>query len=64
MYDGSHVGEDDAEDGGQHSMPNQPVDDDEDMRASGQYNMTPSRIQSMLDHSFGTTWDGPPIGRG
>jgi hypothetical protein len=64
MYDGSHVGEDNAEDEGQHFMPNQPVDDDEESRASGQYNMTPSLIQSMLDHSFGTTWDGSPIGRG
>jgi hypothetical protein len=63
MYDGSHVGEDVAGDEGQYSRPNQ-RDDDEESRASGQYNMTPSRIQSMLDHSFGTTWDGPPIGRG
>jgi len=28
---------------------------------SGQYNMTPSRIQSMLDESFGGPWDGPKI---
>jgi hypothetical protein len=62
MYDGSHVGEDDAEDEGQYSRPNQ-RDDDEESRGSGQYNMTPSQIQSMLDHSFGTKWDGPPIGR-
>jgi hypothetical protein len=63
MYDSSHVGEDDAEDKDQYSRPSH-RDDDEESRASGQYNMTPSRIQSMLDHSFGTTWDGPPIGRG
>jgi hypothetical protein len=54
--------------------PNRRIDDDDQhndtsYRAdgtdhSGQYNMTPSRIQSMLDHSFGGPWDGPKIGEG
>jgi hypothetical protein len=56
--------------------PNRRIDDDDQYndashRAEGteshyseQYNMTPSRIQSMLDNSFGGPWDGPKIGEG
>ena len=55
--------------------PNRRIDDDdryndepsqrsEDIRSqqSTQYGMSNSRVQSMLDKSFGSKWDGPPIG--
>ena len=38
--------------------------DDNQSRAPTEYGMAPSRVQSMLDRSFGSKWDGPRLGGG
>ena len=38
--------------------------DDNQSRVPTEYGMAPNRIQSMLDRSFGSKWDGPKIGEG
>jgi hypothetical protein len=37
---------------------------DNQSRAPTEYGMAPSRVQSMLDRSFGSKWDGPKLGGG
>jgi hypothetical protein len=52
------------DDDDQYYEPSQRGDDDTQSRAPTQYGMSNSRVQSMLDRSFGSKWDGPQIGGG
>ena len=63
LYEGSLDPNRRMDDEDQYHEPSQRGDDRESHYSQAtQYNMTPSRIQSMLDNSFGSTWDGPKIG--
>lgn len=62
LYEGSLIPNNNPEDDDWSFAPSQDAGDTEP-QPSGQYNMTPSRIQSMLDNSFGGPWDGPRIGK-
>ncbi|KAM0711350.1 hypothetical protein Q7P35_002090 [Cladosporium inversicolor] len=51
------------DDDDQYNEPSQRTDDTQS-QYSTQYGMAPSRVQSMLDRSFGSKWDGPKLGGG
>lgn len=63
LYEGSQVSEWNAEDEEEYSRQSERADDAEPP-SPGEYHMTNSRIQSMLDSKFGGRWDGPRIGEG
>jgi hypothetical protein len=52
------------DDDDQYYEPSQRGDDDTQSRVPTEYGMAPSRVQSMLDRSFGSKWDGPKLGGG
>jgi hypothetical protein len=52
------------DDDDQYYEPSQRGDDDAQSRVPTQYGMSNSRVQSMLDRSFDSKWDGPQIGGG